>query len=140
MARLLKNAAGLVRTQTAYEYGKRAEDNARNSLRNIGYRVIRAAASQGIFDLVGFHESGRDVVAVQVKRGEKPSPCEYKGAVELPVAPGVIKLVVWYPQGMGAARVLYCADQGGEVPLPEWCGTIRWLAGPLPKQHTLRGI
>ena len=64
MARLLTNKTGKARTQTPYEYGKRAEDNARNSLRSVGYHVIRAAASQGIFDLVGFALDGRDAVAV----------------------------------------------------------------------------
>jgi hypothetical protein len=140
MARVFKGADGMPRVQTPYEFGKRAEDNARKSLRSIGYHVIRAAASQGIFDLVAFHPEGREVVAVQIKRGDKPSPCEYKSAVDLPVAPGVLKLVVWYPKGMGAGRVLYCADATGEVDLPAWCGTIRWLAGPPPKQAAFRGL
>lgn len=135
---LTDGKTGKPRTQTPYEYGKRAEDNCRNSLRTVGYHVIRAAASQGIFDIIGFHTTGRDCVAIQVKRGQRPSPCDYKTATELPVAPGVLKLVLWYPAGMSAARVLYCADHTGLVPVPEWCGQVRWFPGLPPKQQTLR--
>lgn len=137
---LLTDKAGKPRTQTPYEYGVRAEQNVRNTLKAQNYHVIRAAASQGIFDIVAFHAEGKECLCVQVKRGEKPSPCDYKTATALPVPPGIIKMVVWYPHGMSAARVLYCADHTGEIPLPEWCASARWLAGPLPKQPALRGL
>lgn len=138
--RLLTDKAKQPRKQTAYEFGRQAEYNCRDTMKAQGYHVIRAAASQGVFDLVAFHESGRDVLAVQVKRGEKPSPCEYKTAVEQLVPVGVIKLVVWYPPKMAAACVLYCADATGPVPIPAWCPSARWLDGPPPKQGKLRGL
>ncbi len=121
-----------------YLKGRAAEWAVRNTLEPLGYHVIRAAASQGIFDIVAFHREGRDTLAIQVKRGEKPYPCDYKDAIALPVAAGVIKMLVWYPDGLQAARVLYCADQWGPIPLPEWCGSVRWLAGAPPKQAALR--
>lgn len=120
-----------------YIKGRAAEWAVRNTLEPLGYHVIRAAASQGIFDVIAFHGSGRDVLAIQVKRGQKPTPCDYKNAIALPVPPGVIKMLVWYPDGLQAARVLYCADHTGQIPLPAWCGSVRWLAGPPPKQGHL---
>lgn len=140
----VSKTTGEPRKATPYQFGKCAEDAARRDLRNLGYSVIRAAASQGIFDIIGFDTktNGGDgpgpVVCIQVKRGERPSPCEYKTAVELAVPPGVLKLVLWYPSGLQAARVLYCADATGPIPLPEWCGQIRWLVGLPPKQQKLR--
>lgn len=121
-----------------YIKGRAAEYAVRNELEPLGYHVIRAAASQGIFDILGFHKTGRDVLAIQVKRGQKPYPCDYKDCIALPVVPGVIKMLVWYPDGLKAARVLYCADSNGPCALPEWCAFVRWLEGPLPKQGTMK--
>ncbi len=131
--------AGKARKATNYEYGVKAEYNCRDTLRAQNFSVMRAAASQGVFDLIGIRADS--VVCVQVKRGAKPSPCEYKTAIEQLVPPGVINLVVWYPaNSMEAPCVLYCADSTGPVPLPAWCPSARWLDGPPPKQPKLRGI
>ena len=120
--------------QTKYEYGRQAEYKIRDTLRAYDYSVIRAAASQGIFDIVGFHNKGRDTIAVQAKRGERPSPCEYKTAIDLPVAPGVIKVVLWYPPRLSLPRILYCNID----PVPEWFGLAGWQLGPLPRQSKLK--
>lgn len=121
-----------------YIKGRAAEYAVRNTLEPLGYHVIRAAASQGIFDICAYHNTGRDALAIQVKRGEKPYPCDYKGCINLPVAPGIIKMLVWYPNGLKAARVLYCADSNGPCPLPEWCASVRWLEGEPPKQSAMK--
>ena len=117
-----------------YERGRQAEWKIRDTLRAYGYSVMRAAASQGVFDVVGFHTGGRDLIAVQAKRGGKPSPCEYQSAIDLPVMPGVIKVVLWYPDGPFLPRILYCNVD----PVPEWMGKAGWQIGPLPRQSALK--
>ena len=121
-----------------YQAGARAELNAVKELRNLGYEAQRSAASHGIFDLYGIHPDGDHVIFIQCKRGGKPSPCEYKSAVEAKVPPDAIKLVLWFPVGE-APRVLYFNR------LPDWLtdggsGTaprVRWFVGDLPKQRKL---
>lgn len=140
MALNVSRKTGKPRVATPYQFGKAAEDATRNALRNLGYHVIRAAASQGIFDLVAFAGDGGPMLAIQVKRGQRPSPCDYKGATALPVPDGILKMVLWYPDGLQAVRVLYCADATGPVSLPDWCASVRWQAGLPPRQQTLRGL
>lgn len=121
-----------------YQAGARAELNAVKELRNLGYEAQRSAASHGIFDLYAIHPEGLHVIFIQCKRGGKPSPSEYKSAVEAKVPADAIKMVLWYPVGQ-APRVLYYNR------LPEWLtdggnGTapkVRWFIGLPPKQSTL---
>jgi hypothetical protein len=117
-----------------YIAGRNGEYHIRNCLRSLGYAAERSAGSHGPWDVAAVGPG--DVVLVQAKKGGKPSPSDYQGIVDLPVAPGVIKMVVWIPPAMSAARVLYC----NIAPIPEWCGRIRWLAGPPPKQTRFRGL
>lgn len=120
-----------------YLKGRRCEWAIRLTLEGIGFAVIRAAASQGPYDLVGIHKERPELVLIQAKAGQRPSPCEYRAAMDLPLpAVGVIAMVVWYPPAASAARVLYCSID----PLPAWCGLVRWLPGPPPRQPKLRGL
>lgn len=54
-------------TNRSYRRGYQAELRAKRILERLGYTVIRAAGSHGLFDVCGFRRDG--VVLVQVKRG-----------------------------------------------------------------------
>lgn len=106
-------------------------------LKRLGFVVIRAAASIGVYDVCGVR--GDSVVLVQAKRGQRPpSEREWAGMVSLAVPPDTLKIVLWYPDGVGAVkssapRVLY----SNTVTLPPWCASVRWEAGLPPKQPRL---
>lgn len=120
-----------------YEKGRQAEWACVRDLKRLGFAVIRAAASHGVYDVCGVREDC--VVLVQCKRGERPpSEREWAGMVEMGVPPDTLKIVLYYPDGVGAvqsaaARVLYA----NVSTLPPWCGQVRWLAGLAPKQGRL---
>ena len=117
-----------------YVAGRAAEYAVMRDLTQVGFVCIRAAASHGVYDVAGVREDS--AVFVQVKRGkQKPSPAEYAGLVAMPVPANTSKMVVFFPAGLTAARVIYC---GG--PLPDWCGFVRWLEGMPPKQQKFRGF
>ena len=52
---------------TAYRRGYAAELRAKRILERLGYTVIRAAGSHGLFDVCGLRRDG--IVLVQVRRG-----------------------------------------------------------------------
>ncbi len=116
-----------------YIAGRAAEYAILRDLQNSGFACIRAAASHGIYDVVGVR---RDCcVFVQAKRGKnKPTLCEYKTLVDMEVPEGAVKLLLYLPPG-GSKRVLYCNQE-----LPEWCLFMGWLEGMPPKQGKLRGL
>lgn len=75
--------------------GRRAEYKSRKLFEALGYRVIRAAASKGTFDLACFGKT--DVKLIQVKCGNKPSKKEFKAMQDFPQGPFVVKLVhIWH--------------------------------------------
>jgi hypothetical protein len=77
--------------------GRHAEHRSRALLEAAGYTVVRAAASKGDWDLVGW--SATDWVLVQVKAGRSPSPAERAALAEARVPPGCRRLVhVWRPR------------------------------------------
>lgn len=116
-----------------YLAGAAAERTVKRDLEQCGFSCIRAAASHGIYDVIGVR--GDSVVFVQVKRGKtKPSPSEYQNLIDMPVPENALKLVVFYPVG-SSARVIY-----RNLPLPEWCGFVRWFDGMPPKQTAMRGM
>jgi Holliday junction resolvase len=56
-------------TRTNYQRGKETEDKAREALRQDGYRVLRAAASAGDFDLIAYNaQFGRYISVKRTKR------------------------------------------------------------------------
>ena len=120
-----------------YVSGRAAEYAALRDLKRLGFSCIRAAASKGVYDIVGTRADL--VVFIQCKRGLRPpSPAEYQSMVEMSVPDNALKIVLYYPDGVGAvrstaARVLY-----HNLPLPDWCGYLRWLDGSPPVQPRLR--
>jgi len=119
-----------------YEKGYRGELYTRDALRKIGFKAERSAASHGPWDVVGVR--GDAVVLVQCKRGGRPTPCDWKTLTELQTPPGAIKLLLWMPDGLQQGRILYCADQSGDISLPAWCASLGWQYGPPPRQQALR--
>lgn len=71
--------------------GRRGEHRSRAVLEAAGYEVIRAAASKGVFDLIGV--SRTDVVLVQCKSNRWPSPEELEAIQLFPCPPNARKLV-----------------------------------------------
>lgn len=71
--------------------GTRNERRSARLLENAGYSVTRAAASLGVWDLVGV--AAADVVLVQVKTRDWPGTGEMKRLEASSVPPGVKKLV-----------------------------------------------
>ncbi len=68
-----------------YISGYRAECLARNTLRDEGYTVIRAAGSKGKIDLCAFN--GHEVRLIQIKNGKhiiKPDELKALQALEVP--------------------------------------------------------
>ncbi len=77
--------------------GRRAEHRSRALLEAAGYTVIRAAASKGDFDLVGY--SATAWVLYQVKAGRPPGPMERRALAETTCPPGTLRLIhVWPPR------------------------------------------
>lgn len=82
---------------SAKSKGTRNEHRSRRLLEAVGYAVTRAAASLGVWDLVGI--SPVDVVLVQVKTGRLPPPAERETLEEFPCPTNCKKLVhIWYPR------------------------------------------
>ena len=74
--------------------GRRLEHKSRELLEAEGYRVTRAAASKGAFDLIGIQASG--IVLVQVKSNRPPSPAERAELAAFPCPVGVRRMIhVW---------------------------------------------
>ncbi|MCK6553325.1 hypothetical protein L6Q96_01865 [Candidatus Binatia bacterium] len=74
--------------------GRRLEGRSKAVLEAAGYTVIRAAASKGPFDLVGW--SATDVVPVQCKANRPPGPGEREALRLVPVPPNGRRLIhVW---------------------------------------------
>ena len=121
-----------------YIKGRAAEYAIMRDLKGLGFACIRAAASHGVYDVAGVRADA--VVLVQAKRAaHPPAESEWRGMVDMAVPPDTLKIVLWYPDGVGAvrsaaARVLY----SNAVTLPPWCGTIRWVYGLPPRQPSLR--
>ena len=126
-----------------YIKGRQSEWACRRDLELLGFSCIRAAASQGVYDIAGV---GADsAVVIQCKRGKAaPPPCEWKTLVEMPAPESVIRVVLYYPEGPAAvtgtaARVLWCSAD----PLPAWMAQVRWIDARSRKAFTqpkLRGI
>ena len=57
------------------EKGRKRELRARKMLSEVGYMVIRAAGSHGLFDLVAISGTG-GIRLIQVKSNRKPPPAE----------------------------------------------------------------
>lgn len=66
--------------------GNRKERQSRDLLEALGYRVTRAAASPGAFDLVGI--SSTDVVLMQVKSRDWPGQAEMEALRDFSCPPG----------------------------------------------------
>ena len=77
--------------------GTANEHRSRKLLEAVGYSVIRAGASLGVFDLIAV--GSHDVIGVQVKTGRLPSPAE-RESMRLFVGPPNFKRLihVWYPR------------------------------------------
>ena len=77
--------------------GRRLEHRSRELLEAAGFTVIRAAASKGDFDLVGYSTAGWCLV--QVKAGRPPGPMERRALAETTCPPGTRRLLhVWRPR------------------------------------------
>ena len=77
--------------------GRRLEHRNRQLLEAAGYSVLRAAASKGDFDLVGYSAAGWCLV--QVKAARPPGPMERRALAEAPCPPACTRLVhVWKPR------------------------------------------
>jgi hypothetical protein len=71
--------------------GTRNEHRTMALLEAAGYRCTRAAASLGVFDIVGI--SATDIVLVQVKTRDWPGSVEMESISLFPVPPNARKLV-----------------------------------------------
>ncbi len=77
--------------------GRRLEHRSREVLEAAGYTVLRAAASKGDFDLVGYSPAGW--VLCQVKATRPPGPMERLALAEAPCPPACTRLIhVWRPR------------------------------------------
>ncbi len=77
--------------------GRRLEHRSRELLEAAGYTVLRAAASKGDFDLVGYSSAGW--VLCQVKASRPPGPMERRALAEAPCPPACSRLIhVWKPR------------------------------------------
>jgi Holliday junction resolvase len=115
-----------------YLRGRECEYRAKEELERLNFSAVRSASSHGAWDVCGVGASG--VVLVQCKQGGRPSPCEYKTLVDLPVPDSVLRLVVWYPVGRTSPRILWHSGEN----LPEWVRLTCWQDGLPPKQQSMR--
>ncbi|MBI2878930.1 MAG: hypothetical protein HYY19_04320 [Candidatus Rokubacteria bacterium] len=77
--------------------GRRLEHRSRQLLEAAGYTVLRAAASKGDLDLVGYSAAGWCLV--QVKATRPPGPMERRALAEAPCPPACTRLIhVWKPR------------------------------------------
>jgi hypothetical protein len=80
-----------VTLRNAKAKGTRNEHRSRLLLEAAGYRVTRAAASLGEWDLIGI--SSQDLVLVQVKTRDWPGELERRILAEFPAPPNARKLL-----------------------------------------------
>jgi Holliday junction resolvase len=74
--------------------GNRNEYKTMRLLERTGYACTRAAASLGVFDIIGISQN--DVVLVQVKSNRSPSACELETIKLFACPPNARKLIhVW---------------------------------------------
>ena len=66
--------------------GTRIEREAKAALEAVGYTVVRAAGSHGLFDLVAIHPSG--VRLIQMKANKPPGPLERESLQAFKAPPG----------------------------------------------------
>lgn len=71
--------------------GTRNEHKTMKLLESLGYRCTRAAASLGVWDVIGI--GATDVVVVQVKTTNWPRPAEMEGMREFHTPHNVRKLI-----------------------------------------------
>lgn len=71
--------------------GNRNEHRSRAILEAAGYAVTRAAASLGVFDLIGVGPT--DIVLCQVKTRDWPGSAEMAGMKAFPAPPNARKLI-----------------------------------------------
>jgi Holliday junction resolvase len=71
--------------------GSRNEHKSIKLLESSGYACTRAAASLGVFDIIGIGST--DVVLVQVKSNEWPRSAEIEAIRQFPAPPNAKKLV-----------------------------------------------
>ncbi|MBI3109295.1 MAG: hypothetical protein HYY95_27605 [Candidatus Rokubacteria bacterium] len=77
--------------------GRRLEHRSREVLEAAGFTVVRAAASKGDFDLVGYSAAGWCLV--QVKATRPPGPMERRALAAAPRPPACARLIhVWKPR------------------------------------------
>lgn len=82
--------------------GRSREWQIRKFLEEKGYWVVRAAASKGPFDLVGFNHAC--VVLVQSKANLWPPPKERKTLEQVKACASVIKLLARVDDGAGSRK------------------------------------
>lgn len=78
--------------------GTRNEHRSMAILEAAGYACTRAAASLGVFDIVGI--SATDIVLVQVKTRDWPGSVECEAIREFPAPPNARKLLHRYRDGV----------------------------------------
>ena len=71
--------------------GSRNERKTIRMLETLGYRCIKAAASLGVFDIIGIGQN--DVICVQVKSNDWPRSTEMATLAAFPCPPNVRKIV-----------------------------------------------
>jgi len=76
-----------------YRKGAAAEYRAMRLLETLGYYVIRAAGSHGVFDLAAF--GPHDVRAISVKAGGKYCSAVEREQLELVVVPANVSKEIW---------------------------------------------
>jgi Holliday junction resolvase len=83
--------------------GARNERRSRALLEAAGYRVTRAAASLGAWDLIGIGPT--DLVLVQVKTRDLPSAAEMEALAAFPAPPNARRLVHRWRDRVGSPDV-----------------------------------
>ncbi|MBM3763413.1 MAG: hypothetical protein FJW36_24650 [Acidobacteria bacterium] len=83
--------------------GRRCEYKSIQLLRDEGFEVIRAAASKGVFDLVGIGAAG--LALIQVKANAWPGRAEVERMRAFPVPPGARRLIHRWDDGEREPRI-----------------------------------
>jgi len=110
--------------------GARAENLVRDRLGELGYDVIRSAASKGCADLVAVGD--RRVLLVQVKLGTHGRPDVYPAPAERRELLRVSGRIGGYGVGVNAVSVCVVPGSGSRPAVLNW----RIIAGPGPKDWT----
>lgn len=119
-----------------YVKGRAAEYYMMDVLKKAGYIVTRAAASKGVYDVIGLSSEG--AVAIQAKRGKvAPSPSEWAAARDADLHGSIVRMVVWIPDGLAGGRlqprVLWCSHPA----IPFWAAHAGWQMGKPERQPRL---